>query len=272
MKKLTLLKPLIFIFMLIALLGCTNTQTVKQSSWAIDAPALTSIRVDGNSLMIQSNKQFTYTLYKASDPYRASVEIPDMSIGSFTDKIVSDSGIIAEIVPQQIDSPKRMTKIDIVLQTPSSLSPIYKDNTLILSINKEEPIVLAEPENRETDPKPLVRLVAVETPAEKEATPVTSKATEISSITVKKSADTVKVIISGNGTMIPNVFPVNERIVVDIPETTLRAAMPSQTMSPLKGIRAGKHKDKLRIVLDLKEKTNFDVTAIGNTIEISLMS
>ena len=272
MKEQTLLKPFISIFILIALLGCSNTQAVKQSSQAIEAPALTSVRVTGDSLIIQSNKEFTYTLYKASDPYRASVEIPDMNTGPFTDKIVSDRGIITEVVPQQIDAPKLMTRIDIVLQSPSSFAPEYKDNTLILSIKKDDPIVLTEAKNLGTDPAPLVRLVAVETPAEKEAAPVTSKATEINSITIKKSADIVKVIISGNGTMIPNVFPVNERIVVDIPDTALRAVIPSHTMSPLKGIRAGKHKDKLRIVLDLKEKTNFDVTAIGNTIEISLMS
>ncbi|MBI5634920.1 MAG: type IV pilus secretin PilQ [Nitrospirae bacterium] len=270
MKKHKLLKPLIGIFVLIALLGCANTQAVKQSSQTIDAPVLTSVRIDESSLIIQSNTQFTYSLSKTNDPYRATLEIPDMSAGSVIDKIISDSGMVTEVIPQQIDSPRRMMRLDIVLQSPSSLSPEYRDNTLILSIKKDDPVVLSEAKNLEAEPMPLVRLVAVETPAEKEASPVSSRATEINSITIKKSADTVKVIISGNGTMIPNVFPVNERIVVDIPETALRAAIPTQTLSPLKGIRAGKHKDKLRIVLDLKEKTNFDVTAIGNTIEISL--
>lgn len=272
MKKHKLLKPLISIFVLIALLGCANTQAVKQASQTIEAPVLTSVRIDENSLIIQSNRPFTYSLNKTNDPYRATVEIPDMNAGSIIDKIVSDKGMVTEVVPQQIDSPTRMMRLDIVLQSPSSLSPEYRDNTLILSIKKDDPLVFSEAKNLEADPKPLVRLLAAETPAEKEAAPVSAKATEITSITVKKSADTVKVIISGNGTMIPNVFPVNERIVVDIPDTALRAAIPAQTLSPLKGIRAGKHKDKLRIVLDLKEKTNFDVTAIGNTIEISLIN
>lgn len=272
MKRHTLLKPLISILVLIALLGCANTQAVKQSSEVIEAPVLTAVRADENGLIIQSNKQFTYTLSKTNDPYRSTVEIPYMNAGAFTDRIVSDAGMVTEVVPQQIESPVRMTRLDIVLQSPSSLTPEYRDNTLILSIKKDEPVVFTEVNNHEADPRSLVRLVAVEMPAEKEAAPASSKATEITGITIKKSADAVKVIISGNGTMIPNVFPINERIVVDIPDTALRAAIPSQTLSPLKGIRAGKHKDKLRIVLDLKEKTNFDVTAIGNSIEISLMN
>ncbi|MBI5073617.1 MAG: type IV pilus secretin PilQ [Nitrospirae bacterium] len=272
MKEHILLKPLIIIFVLIALLGAANTGAAGQSPQANEAPVLTAVKVDENGLIIRSNKQFTYTLNKTNDPYRATVEIPDMSTGSFTERIVSDNGMVTEVVPQQIDLPKRMTRLDILLQNPSSITPEYRDNTLILSVKKEDPLMSTDAKDLETDPKTLVRLVAVEIPAEKDASPATSKATEISNITVKKSADTVKVIISGNGSMIPNVFPVNDRIVVDIPDTSLRAALPSQTIAPLKGIRAGKHKDKLRIVLDLKEKTNFDVTAIGNTIEISLMN
>ena len=272
MKEQILLKPLIIIFVLIALIGAAHTEAAELPQ-AGEAAVLTAVRVDENGLVIRSNKQFTYTLNKTNDPYRATVEIPDMNIGPFVDKIVSDNGMVTEVVPQQIDSPQRITRLDILFQSPSSITPEYRDNTLVLSVKKEDPLMLTEAKDLETDPKALVRLVAVEVPAEKDsATPAASKATEINNITIKKSADTVKVIISGNGTMIPNVFPVNERIVVDIPETTLRTALPSQTLSPLKGIRAGKHKDKLRIVLDLKEKTNFDVTAIGNTIEISLMN
>ena len=79
-------------------------------------------------------------------------------------------------------------------------------------------------------------------------------------------------LITGNGAIIPNVFPINERIVVDIPNVLLKAALPEHVIAPLKNIRAGKHKDKLRIVIDLQEKTNYDVAAIGNSVEISLLA
>ena len=169
-----------------------------------------------------------------------------------------------------------MTKIEIVLQSPSSLSPEYRDNTLVLTVKKDEPVVMTNIKEIDNPARPIVKLAVDEAPADKaqhkEPAAALPKATEIKSIEVKKSADSVKVLITGNGTMIPNVFPVNERIVVDIPDTALNAQIPTQTISPLKGIRAGKHKEKLRLVLDLKEKTNFDVTAVGNTIEISLVS
>jgi len=46
--------------------------------------------------------------------------------------------------------------------------------------------------------------------------------------------------------------------------------VPSGVEPPLKGIRVGKYKDKVRLVLDLRKRTKFDVDAKGNSIEIVL--
>ena len=257
-------------------MGCVTAQAGKKASDTAVPPAITSIQIEDNTLIIKSDGPFSYTLNKATDPYRATLEIPDMTIGRYVGRISSNRAGITEIIPHQIESPKPFAKLDIVLQNPSSLSPEYRDNTLTIAIKKDDPVVLAEMKEIEASRKAAVRLATEETPTEKlqpqhESAPVVSKATEINNIEIKKSADTVRVLITGNGAMIPNVFPINERIVVDIPNTALRASVPSHTVSPLKSIRAGRHRDKLRLVLDLQEKTNFDVTAIGNTVEISLV-
>jgi len=277
MKKALILKLFICMAMFMLLMSCASTQGGKQTSDAGVSPALTAIQIEDNTLVIRSNQHFTYAIYKSGDPYRATIEIPDMSTGQFNDKISSERAGITEIIPQQIESPRLMTKLDIVLQNPSSLTPSYKDNTLTVAIAKNEPLVLTSEHQSEQEQKAAVRLAVEETAIEKvqpqqEIPPARAKATEIKNIEIKKTADTVKVLVTGNGTMIPNVFPINERIVVDIPDVALRASIPSKTFSPLKGIRAGKHQDKLRLVLDLKEKTNFDVTAIGDSIEITLTS
>jgi type IV pilus assembly protein PilQ len=277
MKKALILKLFICMAMLMLIMGCASTQGDRQASDATVSPSLTSIQVEDNTLVIKSNQHFTYAIYKSSDPYRATIEIPDMTTGQFTDKISSERAGITEIIPQQIESPRLITKLDIVLQNPSSLTPSYKDNTLTVAVAKNEPVLLTSEHESEPEQKAAVRLAVEETAIEKvqpqqEIAPAKAKATEIKNIEIKKTADTVKVLVTGNGTMIPNVFPINERIVVDIPDVALRASIPSKTFSPLKGIRAGKHQDKLRLVLDLKEKTNFDVTAIGDSIEITLTS
>ena len=109
-------------------------------------------------------------------------------------------------------------------------------------------------------------------PAAEESIQPQTKATEITGVELQKSEDAVKVVITGNGSVVPNVFPINERIVVDIPGVSLHAILPEKMLSPVRGIRAGKHKDKLRLVLDVREKTNFEVNSSGNAVEISLKS
>ncbi len=260
---------------LMLILGCASTQESRQALDPAVSPALTSIQIEDNMLIIKGSQHFTYAIYKANDPYRATIEIPDMTTGQFRSKITADHAGITEIIPQQIDSPKLMTRIDIVLENPATLTPSYKDNTLAIAIVRNEPFVHTSELGAEPAQRPEARLAVEETsveivPTEQESAPAKSKATEIKNIEVKKSADSVKVFITGDGTMVPNVFPINERIVVDIPDVALHASIPSKAISPLKGIRAGKHQDKIRLVLDLKEKTNFDVTAIGNSIEITL--
>ena len=271
---------------LLLLFGCATTSGVQGASSEEVIAVITDIQIEDGNIVIKSNRDFTYTLYSADDPYKTTVEIPDMTIGTFSGRITPDKSVVTEILPQQLDSPHIAVKIDIVLQKPSTLSPLYKDNTLILSLNKDQPVVLsdarepeAKPEAKELETRPEVApLPAVaETPVKAvKAVAETvqsqeTKATEIRTIEIRKAEGTVKIFITGNGAMVPNVFPVNERIVVDIPDVLLKAALPENVISPLKGIRAGKHKDKVRLVLDLKEKTNFDVSALGNTLEISLL-
>ena len=290
---------LLSIFMLVLSVGCASKSIVKADSAAAEEPlVLTDIRLQDNGIVIVSNKQFVYTMYKGNDPYKMTVDIPDMGAGIFVDKIVSDKAGITEVVPQQVYSPNKALKITIALQSPSTVTPVYKDNTLILTVKPEDlvpplesadAVGSAQPETvKVTEPAPSMAkgvpatiplsesvkaseadMIAQEKPAES-ITAYIPRATEITTIEVTRAVEGAKVVIRGNGSMTPNVFPIDERIVIDIPGVVMNAAVPTNTPSPLKGIRAGRHKEKVRLVLDLREKTKFEVTAIGKTIEVAL--
>ena len=77
-------------------------------------------------------------------------------------------------------------------------------------------------------------------------------ATEISGISFEQADGYVKVLIKGNGSMIPNIFPLDNRIVIDIPDVSLNTAIPDTVLSPVKAIRSGKYDDKVRLVIDLQ--------------------
>lgn len=320
MKGKMLSKLLLPVVSLLLMFGCASAPRVQDATTSENFGVITDIKVQDNGLAITSNKPFIYTLYSANDPYRVTLDIPDMKAGNFKDKIVFDKAGITDITPHETDSPKPAVKFDILFQNPSTVVPIYDNNTLLLTLKREEPAAStpqtvsadassapssksAEEGNANTEPKSTggssvkqsvdgtagepPKAAAEETASDdtkasseagqgteakapEESVPPMARATEISKVEIKKSMERVNVSITGNGSMKPNVFPLDGRIVVDIPGVVMKAPVPSGFEPPLKGIRVGKYKDKVRLVLDLRKRTNFDVEAKGNSIEILL--
>lgn len=239
--------------------GSATTGSIRESKQSTETPVITGIDLQDYSMTVKVSKPFTYTLYKPGDPFKVVVELLNVSTGAFNMKIVSDKAGITEIVPYQLESPF-MARLEILLQTPSIAEPEYKDNELKIRIKEDFSKEVLKEKKAGSELKEPDRPGEVTLP----------KATEINSISFERSADIVKVLIKGNGSMSPNVFPLDERIVIDIPDVVMKAELPSAVISPLKGIRAGKHDDKVRLVIALKEKTDFGVTTIGDSIVVAL--
>lgn len=262
MRRFIQFRMFLSIILLTFIFGCAG-QKINKEAEAVDTAVLTGIEVQDNRLTISSNKDFTFTIY-STDPYRTTIKIPDMTVGSFTGRIVSDKAGFTEIIPRQEDTAGPLVMIEVVLQNPSAVVPVYNDNTLTL---------LTKPEEHTVPDVSAAEAVGTPVPAEIEididaVSP--PDATEITGIDIEETAAGLRVMIEGNGSMVPDVFPVDDRIVVDVPDVTMAAPLPDEAASPLKSIRAGKYRDKVRFVLDLEEGTNFDVTAIGSVIIITL--
>ncbi|MDP3048283.1 MAG: type IV pilus secretin PilQ [Thermodesulfovibrionales bacterium] len=262
-----------FFFFSFALLilasGCATTTSVQEER---QIATLTAIDITDNTLNITADKPFTYTIYKPSDPYKAIVELPDMRLGIAAGKIKSEKAGITEIMPSQTDEPL-LSKLEILLSYPAGIVPAYKGTLLTLNIiNLEEELKAKTTEKATETPKAEETKIAAEkeepalpkAAAPKELPPATS----IVKVTIEKEQDILKLIIKGNGSMNPNVFELDNRTVLDMPNVTLEAPLP-KAQSPLKGIRSGKYKDKTRIVLDMKEKTSFTVTSIEDSVIVS---
>ncbi|HBR22512.1 MAG TPA: hypothetical protein DD713_08125 [Nitrospiraceae bacterium] len=291
------LPSVICAFLLAALIlasGCATTASVQEER---QIATLTAIDITDNTLNINADKPFKYTIYKPSDPYKAIVELPDVKLGIAAGKIKSEKAGITEIVPSQTDAPP-LTKLEILLSSPAGIVPAYKGTLLTLNIiNLEEELKAKTTEKAAETPKAEETKIAAEKiddafkeaktveiakPEEKPKTaekeePALPKAaaqkelppaTSIVKVNIEKEQDVLKLTIKGNGSLTPNVFELDNRTVLDMPNVTLDAPLP-KAQSPLKGIRAGKYKDKTRIVLDLKEKMSFTVTSIEDSVIVS---
>ncbi|MEW6417400.1 MAG: polysaccharide biosynthesis/export family protein [Nitrospirota bacterium] len=121
--------------MLFAFWGCATTADVKESLEVQEVPVITGIDIQNYEAKVTANKPFNYT-FKSIDPQRVVVELPDMSIGAFNSKIISNKAGIIEILPSQVESPYRMARLDIMVETPTIVTPEYKSNTLTIKLKK----------------------------------------------------------------------------------------------------------------------------------------
>lgn len=257
-------------FMLFAFLGCAttnknNTETLTK----VDTTVITGIEIQDNSVTVTANKPFIYTIYKPGDPYKVVIDIPDVSIGDYNKRIVSSKAGITEIIPSQIESPSLIARLEILLQAPFSVEQEYKNNALTLMLKDNMPEQRTPPFvqiSMDKETKPELTFPEKKKLISESTLP---KATEISNISFETVPNAVRVLIKGNGSLTPNVFPLEGRIVIDIPDVEMKATIPTSVVTPVRGIRYGKHDDKIRIVLDLQKEAMFDVEAIGDSLTIS---
>ncbi|HXX81712.1 MAG TPA: AMIN domain-containing protein, partial [Thermodesulfovibrionales bacterium] len=232
--------------------------------------AITGINVQDEALEIKGDRPFVYTIYKSSDPYKVMVEIPNADIGAFRNVIKSESAGITEVMPSQIDVPKPVAKIEILLQTPSGVDSEYHNNSLVVRMKKDtaaqrpESMKLAALQGEMAGGSPGQQMQTAE---EKGSMPA---ATEITGISMERGEGVVKVLIKGNGSLNPVAFTMKNRIVIDIPGVSAKGAMPSSVIPPVREVRAAKHDDAARVVIDLSEAKEFDVFSARDTIIVAL--
>lgn len=300
---------LLFIFSLIALsAGCAADGQVREDQFPTAPPVITDLNVKDSIIEITASTPFIYTIYKPSEK-NITVDIPEVLRGRFSELSFPDNPSVSMVTVSQTDSTRLTATISIILQSPADVEPSYSNNVLTLHIVKKE--AKAESSSKQTDdgtqaaPAGTAAVPAKaeepkEAPVSKEAEaaelkiseltkgddaethagPVQEakeatdlpKATEINDISFVHSDGIVKVMIKGNGSLNPMVFSLKDRIVIDIPDVSFKANIPSEMMSPVKGLRAGRHKDKIRLVVDLKETRKFDVHSVRDSLVVVIQS
>jgi hypothetical protein len=117
--------------MLLSASGCATAKgSAKESLKPQEYAVITGITIQDNVMTITADKPFIFTIYKPGDPYKVVVDLPDVRLGAFTTRITSQKAGITEVVPSQTESSSPMARLEVLLQTPSSVEQDYRNNIL----------------------------------------------------------------------------------------------------------------------------------------------
>ncbi|GAB4536767.1 MAG: type IV pilus secretin PilQ [Thermodesulfovibrionia bacterium] len=231
---------LLLVFIVLTCLGYAFAST--------DITGIDVRETDGvTEIVINATAPLNYTVYKPSDPYLVVVELQDVGLGRFTEKMVVDRAGVMEITPSMVEGREGVVRLEIALTVPADVKPTQKDNSLLLSfVNPEEGV--AEGEG-------------------------TKKAKRIESIDFLRKGDRLLVKFKGDGIMSPLVSQFQKnKLIIDIPDVTSSIEAPKVYEPPMAGIRIGTYPEKTRVVIDLMESTEYDIASQGNEVIISLKS
>jgi hypothetical protein len=184
-----------------------GTQVLLNRIEARDIDGKTEIVIEGTGPLLQ------YTSFQITEPLRLVVDISDADISKFTTKINVNSGAVVDITPSQKDT---IARLEIALSQAVDTKVYQSDGKLMVELAK--PVEEAKAEPKVVAPAPQQEAPKQEQPPQ----PGKGTATVVSGVQASAGKEGAKVVITGDGTMLPKVFMLKDnRLVVDIPETKI---------------------------------------------------
>ena len=232
---------------------------------------ITGIEVLDNAIQIKADAPITYKLYRPEDPFRVTVDIEGARLGKFVDTVFPDRAGVTEIEPVQILKPSTAARLNILLQSPATITPEVKDTVLVLAINSD-----GKPASGEAEESKIKNAgMAASAPGDGTDTSETDPAAaeEIVELLFNKTAAGAELVLKGDGVMPdPEVFKLEDRVIIDIPDISTSAPLPPNIAAPVKDISYRDEKDKLRVIIDFDAGAKASVAALDDELVVDITS
>jgi type IV pilus assembly protein PilQ len=116
----------------------TSAQAMNSTTKKSVITNISTVKLDdATEILIDSDNDLLYNLYKPADPYKVIIELSSVDLSSFTENIRIDDGGIVEIIPSVIDPEKGYARIEIILSEPAlDVRHLQRDNSLVVLVSK----------------------------------------------------------------------------------------------------------------------------------------
>lgn len=266
--------------------GCGTKSSAPPASRAVvgerapsETQQLSDIQVvDQNGFMdvlLVGSDAMTYTAFKAIDPLRLVLDLPNTESDIASSPLAVENEIIGKIeIMTLAQEPQPLTRVELGLNQETPYEIFQEQNQI--RVQFEKPALSAE---AEAEPVSEAEAVAYQTEAQpqEEAAVTQPPATKITAIQPITSDDELKVYIIGDGSLKNyNVFTLTgpARVVLDlmgVESVAGKGKVPSAADRLVKDIRVGTHPDKVRVVFDLVPPAGlpYQVTSVGDRVVVS---
>lgn len=244
---------ILMVLVVFGMTGCMSSKSVRNQG-KLGMTLIEGVEISDYSVVLHMQDEYdsAFTVLKPSDPYMVVLEIPNVGIGDVPEKVQSNKLGVSEVRLTMIQTPIQLTRVEILMDAPLDVDPVKVAKSLVI--------------NMLTPQQEDARLTANE--AAISSADLSLPATEITELLLEKTPEEIKFTVYANGLMQPDIFTLPGRVIIDVPEVTMKATIPEKVFSPVKDIRFGPYPDKIRLVLDMDEDGDFAANTEDNTIVI----
>ncbi len=242
---------------------------------------ITSIEILDYAVKIKVSGPLKYSIDTRADPFRIAVDLEGVRLGSFRQKLFSYKAGITEITPTQIETPRILSRLDILLQAPFAVKDEIQDNTLVLTLN-QKPV-----ENKETislteEPRKVDLAEDTGQSSSTGGAVPSAKATEkkmdttvfagrINEVLFEKAEGGIDLVIKGDGKIPePALLQADGKIVIDVPGVEMGASLPTSLPPLVKNIKYSVEKNALRFTVYVAGMVEIESFSLDDELVISL--
>ncbi len=222
-------------------------------------------------IVVEGLRPLIYTSFRLTNPDRFVVDIAEIGLGRFTEKMVPASGLVKAIQPRG-GVINQGSQFEVILAEATEASVRTDGTHLIIEIVRSAPRAVAAPTPTPATP--------ASTPVRPAVLPMASSAPEVNlpparfikNVRFDKKGG-LQLIVTADGLLAPRPDMVDAgRLVIDLPN--IKPAMKLRTLSVsdpiVKQLRMGQHPDKVRLVLDLAAPAAYAFRQNGNDLIVYL--
>ncbi len=219
-------------------------------------------------VFVKGEKAMTYTTFHLIEPDRLVVDVLEVGLGSFTEKIAVPEGPIRQIVPRSTEE-GRVSRLEIELAEGVQTDVQQQGTTLKIVAS-----LTVESAEKTSPHSPVVAAVTeapIEAPPPPPPAPIANPAQTITDIRFDRGG--MQLVVVGDGQFSPQPFYLDSsRLVIDLPSVQLahKVEMIPVNGRTVKQVRVGAHSDKVRLVLDLLAPVAYSLQQSGSELLISL--
>jgi type IV pilus assembly protein PilQ len=246
--------------------GCTTTAGKQQIDLGLTI--INSVDPGDHRIELQLSRETpeAVRVVKTDDPYTVIVEMPEVARGDISERVMVNLPGIVEVRFFMVQTPQFMTRMEILMDSPLEARAEQHGVYIMVNLFEKEAAEAANEQMRQ------VVDVAMEQHARQVPPPAEMlKATMISEMQVVSTEESVRFVAYGDGVMEPDIFTLNGRIIIDVPGVAMRALLPEEVTAPVRGVRYGTYRDKVRIVLDMDGlSSDFEAATEDNTLVVTI--